>query len=144
MENEENVILRNARSIAIVGASSKPERPSYRVAKYLKEKGYKIFPVNPGEKEILGEPCYPDLKSILQPVDVVDIFRRSEDVLPIIDFSIEIGAKAVWMQEGVRNDEAAEKARKAGLRVVMDRCIMKAHKDLIRTVTCFDALDAFY
>ena len=105
---------------------------SFRVAAYLKEQGYKIVPVNPWAKEILGEPCYPDLASVPEPVDVVDVFRRAEEVPPIVEQAIKIGAKAVWMQEGVVNEEAAARAKRAGLLVVMDRCILKEHRKLKR------------
>ncbi len=120
-------ILNKSRTVAVVGLSANPERPSHIVASYLKEKGYKIIPVNPGEKTILGETSYPDLTSIPEKVDVVDIFRRSEDVPPIVREAIKTGAKAVWMQEGVINKEAAAEARKAGLKVVMNKCMRKEH-----------------
>jgi predicted CoA-binding protein len=123
-------ILNSCRVIAIVGLSSNPDRPSYGVASYLKEQGYKIIPVNPRETEILGEVCCPDLTSISEPVDAVDIFRRPEDVTSIVEQAIKIGAKAVWMQEGVINETAACQARDAGLLVVMDRCMLKEHKKL--------------
>jgi uncharacterized protein len=123
----EQEILKSCRVVAIVGLSSKSDRPSNRVGSFLKERGYKIIPVNPSEKTILGEPCYPDLSSIPGKVDVVEIFRRSEDVLPLVDEALKIGAGAVWMQEGVVNEEAAEKARKAGLKVVMNKCMLKEH-----------------
>jgi predicted CoA-binding protein len=126
----EEEILSFSRVVAVVGLSSKTDRPSYEVASYLKEQGYRIIPVNPMEKEILGEICYPDLASIPEPVDVVDIFRRSEEVLPIVGEAIKIGAKAVWMQEGVVNGEAAARAREAGLLVVMDECMLKEHQRL--------------
>jgi len=126
----EEEILNSSRVVAVVGLSAKPDRPSFMVASYLKEQGYEIIPVNPWEKEVLGEPCYPDLSSIPKPVDVVDIFRRSEEVPAIVDEAIKIGAKAVWMQEGVINEEAAVRARKAGLLVVMDRCMLKEHQRL--------------
>jgi predicted CoA-binding protein len=129
MSTEEKV-LNSSRTVAVVGLSSKPDRPSYRVASYLKEQGYKIIPVNPAEKEILGELCYPDIASIPESVDVVDVFRRSKEVLPIVEEAIKIGAKAVWMQEGVINEEAAARAREAGLVVVMDRCMRKEHRKL--------------
>jgi len=122
--------LNSSRTIAVVGLSSKPDQPSYRVASYLKEQGYKMIPVNPAEKEILGERCYPDLASIPESIDVVDIFRRSEKVPPIVEEAIRIGANAVWMQEGVINEEAAARARKAGLMVVMDKCMRKEHRKL--------------
>jgi uncharacterized protein len=120
-------ILNNSRVIAIVGLSSNKERPSNIVGKYLKEHGYQIVPVNPTEKEILGEKSYPDVNAIPEKVDVVDIFRRSEEVLPIVRQAIQVGAKAVWMQEGIINDEAAVEARKAGLKVVMNKCMRKQH-----------------
>lgn len=121
----ESKILRQSETIAIVGLSPDPERPSYGVASFLKEKGYRILPVNPSEEEILGEKSYPDLSSIPEPIDTVDIFRKSEAVPLIVEEAIRAGAKAVWMQEGVINEEAAENARKAGLMVVMDRCMKK-------------------
>jgi len=126
----EEEILRGNRIIAIVGLSNNPERPSYQVGSYLKEKGYTIIPVNPNEKVILSETSYPDLSSIPVHVDVVDIFRRSEDVPPIVAEAVKIGAAAVWMQEGVINEEAAASARKAGLKVVMDKCMKKEHAKL--------------
>jgi uncharacterized protein len=127
----EREILKSCQVVAIVGLSSKTDRPSNRVGRFLKEKGYKVIPVNPAEKTILEEACYPDLSSIPVKVDVVNIFRRSEDVLPIIDECLKIGAKAVWMQEGVINEEAARKARDAGLKVVMDKCMLKEYNRLI-------------
>ncbi len=123
-------ILNECNSIAVVGASSNPERASYQVISYLMEHGYEVHPVNPNAREILGKPSYPDLSSIPEKVEVVDIFRRSEEVMPIVEAAIKIGAKAVWMQEGVINEEAAAKARDAGLLVVMDRCIREAHQHL--------------
>jgi len=126
----EEEILNSSRVVAVVGLSAKPDRPSYRVASYLKENGYKIIPVNPGIGEILREVSYPDLSSIPEPVDVVNIFRRSEEVPAIVEEAIKIGAKVVWMQEGVTNGEAAVRAREAGLLVVMDRCMLKEHQRL--------------
>ncbi|MBM2824636.1 MAG: CoA-binding domain protein [Dehalococcoidales bacterium] len=123
-------ILKSSRVVAVVGMSSTPARPSFGVACYLKGNGYRIIPVNPQAKEILGEVCYPNLSSIPEAVDVVDIFRRSEDVTPIVAEAIKIGAKAVWMQEGIINEEAAALASKAGLLVVMDRCMFKEHQRL--------------
>jgi len=120
-------IFKNSRTVAMVGLSSNPERASNIVARYLKEHGYRIIPVNPNEKTVLRHKSYPDLSSIPVKVDVVDIFRRSEDVLPIVKESIKIGAKAVWMQEGVKNAEAAALARKAGLKVVQNKCMRKQH-----------------
>ncbi|MFC1994264.1 CoA-binding protein [Chloroflexota bacterium] len=126
-----SAVLNSSRVVAIVGLSSKPERPSYRVASYLKEHGYTIVPVNPGISEILGERCYPNLTSIPEAVDVVDIFRASVDVLPIVEEAVKIGAKTVWMQEGIVNEEASAVAREAGLQVVMDKCMLKEHRRLI-------------
>ena len=126
----EDEILNSSRIIAVVGLSPEPDRPSYQVARYLKEQGYRIVPVNPGAKEILGEPCYPDLSSIPEVVDAVDIFRRSEEVPAVVEEAIRIGAKAVWMQEGVIDEAAAARAREAGLLVVMDKCMLKQHRRL--------------
>ena len=126
----EKEILNSCSTVAIVGVSSNETRPSHAVARYLQDQGYEVIPVNPKESRILGRNCYSDLKAIPGKVDVVDIFRRSEDVPPIVDQAIEIGAGAVWMQEGIRNEQAAEKARKAGLKVVQDRCMLKEHRIL--------------
>ncbi len=120
-------ILQTARTIAVVGLSSKPYRPSHGVAVYLRSAGYRILPVNPREKEVLGERAYARLEDIPERVDVVDVFRRSEFVPAIVDSAVRIGAKAVWMQEGVIHPEAAERARRAGLAVVMDACMLKEH-----------------
>jgi hypothetical protein len=123
-------ILHSARTIAVVGLSGKRYRPSYGVAEYLQRAGYRIIPVNPEETEVLGEKAYPDLDSIPEAVDVVDIFRRPEFVPPIVEAAIRKGAKMVWMQEGVIHEEAARRAEEAGLAVVMDRCILKDHRRL--------------
>ena len=112
----------------MVGFSPKPERPSHYVSIYLKEMGYNVIPVNPGHKEIIGMASYPDLISIPEKVDVVDIFRRSEFVPPIVDAAISIGAKAIWMQDHVIHEEAAQKAEDAGLLVVMDDCMLRQHR----------------
>ncbi len=120
-------VLRTARTIAIVGFSPKENRPSYQVGSYLIQAGFTVIPVNPGHSEICGLKCYPDLVSIPQSIDVVDIFRRSEDVLPIVAEAIAIKAKAVWMQQGIINQEAADLADKAGLIVIMDRCLKVDH-----------------
>ena len=125
-------ILHSARTIAVVGLSAKRFRPSYGVADYLQRSGYRIIPVNPQEQQVLGETCYPDLDSVPGPVDIVDIFRRSEHVGEIVDAAIRKGAKLIWMQEGVYNPEAASRAEKAGIAVVMDRCILKDHRRLDR------------
>lgn len=126
----EREILNKYRSIAVVGASANPERPSYQVGSYLMEEGYQVHPVNPKAGEILGRPSYPNLSSIPEAVEVVNIFRRSEDVMPIVDEAIKVGAKAVWMQAGVINEAAAARARDAGLLVVMDKCIREEHQHL--------------
>lgn len=123
-------ILHAARTIAVVGLSAKRYRPSYGVAEYLKRAGYRIIPVNPQETEVLGEKCYPDLESIPEAVDIVDIFRRSEFVPEVVEAAIRKGAKVVWMQEGVIHEAAARRAQEAGLVVVMDRCILKDHRRL--------------
>jgi predicted CoA-binding protein len=123
-------ILKNYRVVAVVGLSPKPDRPSYRVAEYLKQHGYLIIPVNPGQREILGEKCYPSLKDIPFPVEVVDIFRNVEAIPAIVEEAIEAGAKAVWMQLDLVEPESARKARNAGLQVVMDRCLKVEHARL--------------
>lgn len=120
-------LLARTKVIAVVGLSSKPHRPSYGVARYLQSVGYRIVPVNPHEREVLGEKSFPRLEDVPVHVDIVDIFRRSEHVLPIVESAIAIGAAAVWMQEGVMHEEAAARARAAGLEVVMDRCLLKEH-----------------
>src|SRR5262252_5840338 len=123
-------ILRTARTIAVVGLSGKRFRPSYGVAEYMQRAGYRIIPVNPRESEVLGEKSYPDLDSVPEPIDIVDIFRRSEFVPEIVEAAIRKGAKVIWMQEGVIHEEAARRAEQAGLAVVMDRCILKDHRRL--------------
>ena len=125
-------ILEEGKNIAVVGLSPKPERDSHRVAKYMQEHGYRIVPVNPMAEEILGEKSYPDLTSVPDQIDVVDIFRRPEDVPPIVDQAIAIGASAVWMQLGIVNEDAAAKARGAGLGVVMDKCMLVEHQRVNR------------
>ncbi len=125
-------LLREARVIAVVGLSGKKSRPSYGVSEYLQRAGYRIIPVNPRETEVLGEKSYPSLDTIPEKIDVVDIFRRSEFVPEVVDQAIRIGAKAVWMQEGVIHEGAAAKARAAGLTVIMDRCMLKEHMRLPR------------
>lgn len=124
-------ILRDSKTIAVVGLSPKPQRPSHQVARYLMAAGYIIIPVNPGQDTILGLPCYPSLKAIPTQVDMVDIFRRPEAVLPIVEDAIAIGAKFIWMQEGIVNKEAAAKAEAAGLIVIMDRCSKIDHMNLL-------------
>ncbi len=123
-------LLKQSKIIAIVGISDKTDRPSFGVSAYLQKQGYRIIPVNPRLTEVLGEKAYPDLKSIPERIDIVDIFRRSEDIPPIVNEAIAVKAKSIWMQEGIVNEEAAAKARAAGLQVVMDRCIFKEHLKL--------------
>ncbi len=115
------------KTIAVVGCSPKPERPSHYVAAYLKERGYRIIPVNPGHKEILGEKCYPNLSEIPEAVDVVEVFRRPEEVLPIIKDAIRFKAKALWLQDAITHPEGEGLARQAGLLVVSDDCMMRRH-----------------
>ena len=122
-------LLGTARVIAVVGLSSKKSRPSFGVSQYMQRAGYRIIPVNPGETEVLGEKAYPSLDAVPEKIDIVDIFRRSEFVPEIVDQAIQAGALAVWMQEDVIHEDAAAKARAAGLTVVMDRCI---YKDYVR------------
>ena len=123
-------ILRECRRVAVVGISDRPARDSHRVAAYLQRAGYEIVPVNPNVTEVLGLRCWPSLEAAPGPIDVVDVFRRSELVEPVVDAAIAVGAKAVWMQDGVVNERAAAKARAAGLLVVMDRCTAIEHRRL--------------
>ena len=123
-------LLQRSRTIAVVGLSAKRYRPSYGVAEYMKRAGYHIIPINPQETEVLQEKCYPDLDSVSEPIDIVDIFRRSEFVPEIVEAAIRKGAKAIWMQEGVIHEGAARRAEAAGLAVVMDHCILKEHRRL--------------
>jgi len=120
-------ILTSARTIAVVGLSADPRRPSHGVARYMQRAGYRIIPVNPNVDEVLGERAYPSLRQIPQPVDVVEVFRRSEFVRPIVDDAIAIKASAVWLQDGVVDEDAAARARASGLDVVMDDCMMRRH-----------------
>lgn len=120
-------LLQVARTIAIVGLSDKPDRPSYDVARYLQLNGYRIIPINPNLRSVLGEMAYPALKAAPRPIDIVNIFRRPEAVPEIVADAIAMGAKAVWMQEGIVHNAAAEQAQAAGLTVVMNKCLMKEH-----------------
>jgi predicted CoA-binding protein len=127
-------LLRGAKTIAVVGLSANPEKPSHFVPKYLQEQGYTIIPVNPTAKgQILGTTVYPSLRAVPGPIDIVDVFRPAADVPPIVEDAIAIGAKAIWMQEGIVNNAAADRARAAGLQVVMNKCLMKLHRALPRT-----------
>jgi len=134
MSNDHNQkltnILKSANTVASVGLSSNPQKESYGVAMYLKEQGYKVIPVNPTATEIMGEKVYPSLSDIPEKVDVVQVFRKPEDVPPVVEEAIKIGAKVVWMQEGIVNYEASRKAEGAGLQVVMDACMRASHKRL--------------
>jgi uncharacterized protein len=125
-------ILNSSRTIAVVGLSSRKFRPSHGVAEYMRSAGYRIIPVNPHETEVLGEKSYANLEDVPAKIDIVDIFRRSEFVPEIVASAIRIGARAIWMQEGVINPEAAERARRAGLFVIMDSCILKEHIKRLR------------
>jgi len=131
-EEEIREILAQCKNVAVVGISPKEDRPSYGVASYLQSKGYRIIPVRPDGDTLMGERVYPSLTQIPKEieVDIVDIFRRPEDVPPIVDEAIRRGAKVVWMQEGIIHEEAAARARRAGLKVVMDRCMKKDHQSL--------------
>ena len=120
-------ILHDSRVLAVVGLSASWHRPSYFAAKYMMDHGYRVIPVNPQYKEVLGQKCYASLRDIREKVDLVDVFRKSSDVMPIAEDAIAIGAKVLWQQIGVKNAEAAEKARAAGLDVVMDRCVKIEH-----------------
>ena len=123
-------LIQSSRRIAIVGLSNKPDRPSYQVAAYLLAHGFSIIPVNPIIDEVLGQPAFKTLEAIPHPVDLVDVFRRSEDVPPIVEAAIRIQAPAIWLQQGVIHSEAAAKAEAAGMKVVMDRCIKIDHRRL--------------
>ena len=124
--------LRSSHTIAVVGLSGKRFRPSFGVAQYLQRAGYRIIPVNPEETEVLGEKAYADLDAVPEPIDIVDIFRRSEYVPAIVEAAIRKGVRAVWMQEGVAHEDAARRAEAAGLSVAMDRCILKEHRRMIQ------------
>jgi uncharacterized protein len=120
-------ILDECRTIAVVGLSSDPSRPSHGVAGYMRRQGYKVIPVNPNETEVFGEKSYPNLAAVQEKIDLVDVFRRSDEAGKAVDEAIAVGAKAVWLQEGVIDREAAQRAVDAGLLVVMDRCWLKEH-----------------
>lgn len=125
-------ILTTVKTIAVVGLSNNPDRPSYEIADYMQKAGYRIIPVNPTIKEALGEKAYASLRDVPQRVDVVQIFRRPEDVPPIVDEAIAIGAKVVWMQPGAENEEAAARAEAAGLKAVVGACMRSVHRTLHR------------
>ncbi len=121
-------LLRKYKSIAVVGLSSNPMRPSFGVTEYMQEAGYRIIPVNPNEREVLGEKSYARLEDVAEKIDIVNIFRRAEEVPAVVESAIRIGVKVVWMQSGIENEEAAERARAAGLAVIEDACILVEHK----------------
>ena len=121
-------ILTKYKSIAVVGLSSNPVRPSYAVTEYMQSSGYHIIPVNPNETDVLGEPSYARLEDAPQKIEIVDVFRRPEEVAPVVDAAIRVGAKVIWMQLGIANEAAARKAQAAGLTVVMDACMLVEHK----------------
>lgn len=123
-------ILTTSKTLAVVGLSDKPDRDSHQIAGYLQQAGYRIIPVNPRIVEALGEKAYPSLRDIPERVDVVQIFRRSEEVPPVVDEAIAIGAKVIWMQSGIVHEEAAARAEAAGVTVVMDACMRSAHRAL--------------
>jgi predicted CoA-binding protein len=121
-------LLKNYKTIAVVGLSSNPMRPSYDVTEYMQAAGYRIIPVNPNEREVLGEKSYARLEDVREKIEIVNVFRRAEEVPAVVESAIRVGAKVVWMQQGVENEEAAEKARAAGLMVIEDACILVEHR----------------
>ena len=129
-DDELRAILRGVRNIAVVGLSSKPERHSYNVAAYLKEVGYRIIPVNPNETEVLGERAYPSLRDVPEPIDLVDVFRRPEYTPDVARDAVQVGARVLWLQLGIVNEEARRIAEEAGLSVIMDACLMIEHDRL--------------
>ena len=133
MDSDEELmkVLKESKTIAVVGCSRDPEKEAHRIPKYLKEHGYRIIPVNPFEDKILGERVYKRLSDIKEPVDVIDVFRPSEECLDVVKDAIKIRPKAIWMQLGIKNKEAAELAKKNGIKVVMDRCMMVDHRRMI-------------
>ena len=132
-KSEVEMQLREARTIAVVGMSPRANRPSHYVAKYLMEQGYRIIPVNPAVDEVLGIKSYPDIVSIPEDIDMIDIFRRSSQVPPVVDDAIAAGARFIWMQDGVVHEGAAAKARAAGMSVVMDNCTLREHSRIYGT-----------
>jgi uncharacterized protein len=121
-------LLKKYRTIAVVGLSSNPRRPSFGVTEYMQAEGYRIIPVNPNEREVLGEKSYARIEDVPEKIEIVNVFRRAEDVPPVVESAIRIGAKVVWMQQGIENEDAAEKARAAGLVVIEDACILVEHR----------------
>ena len=125
-------LLQRAKTIAVVGLSSNPLRASFEVTQYMQSVGYKIIPVNPNETEVLGEKSYARLEDVPEKIEIVDVFRRAEDVPPVVESAIRVGAKVVWMQLGIENAEAAERARAAGLIVVEDACVLVEHRRRVK------------
>ncbi|MGB6897743.1 MAG: CoA-binding protein [Candidatus Acidiferrum sp.] len=125
-------ILKKYKTIAVVGLSSNPARASYEVTEYMQRAGYRIIPVNPNEQEVLGEKSYACLEDVPEKIEIVDVFRRAEDVTPVVESAIKVGAKVLWMQLGIENAQAAERARAAGLTVVEDACILVEHRRRVR------------
>ena len=121
-------LLKKYKTIAVVGLSSNPMRPSYGVTEYMQGAGYRIIPVNPNETEVLGQKSYARLEDVPEKIEIVNVFRRAEEVPPVVESAMRVGAKVVWMQQGVENEEAAEKARAAGLMVIEDACILVEHR----------------
>src|SRR5712691_3974412 len=128
-------VLKKYKAIAVVGLSSNPMRPSHGVTEYMQDAGYRIIPVNPNETEVLGEKSYPRLEDVPEKIEIVNVFRRAEEVPPVVESAIRIGARALWMQLGIENEEAAAKARAAGLVVVEDACILVEHRRRARELT---------
>jgi predicted CoA-binding protein len=128
VNDEIGTLLKKSKNIAVVGLSDSPLRPSYGVSAYMQTHGYKIIPVNPAIRGALGEKAVPSLSAVQEKIDIVDVFRRSEYVAEVVDEAIRLKVPAIWLQEGVVDEAAAEKARKAGIQVVMDRCILKEHR----------------
>jgi uncharacterized protein len=128
-------VLKKYKTIAVVGLSSNPMRPSHGVTEYIRGAGYRIIPVNPNEREVLGEKSYARLEDVPEKIEIVNIFRRAEEVAPVVESAIRVGAKVVWMQSGIENEEAAEKARAAGLTVIEDACIFVEHQERRQKLT---------
>ena len=129
-DSELKLILENSKTIAVIGCSSSPEKAAHRIPKYMKENGYKMIPINPNSHEILGEKCYKSILDIKEKVDIVNIFRPSEECLDVVEEAIKIKPKAIWMQTGIINEDANRLAEKNGIKVVMDKCMMVEHRRL--------------
>lgn len=125
---EIDALLKESKTVAVVGISDKPDRDSHRVAAYLQQAGYTIIPVNPAVTEVLGQKAYPSLKEVPNPIDIVDIFRKPEAVPEVVADAIAVKARAIWMQEGIAHNAAADQARAAGMKVVMNKCMLREHR----------------